>query len=516
MSPLHHFCPLCATSNVFQTFSTLFAHIRKEHREEPLFNIRCELSPFCGSRYSSFDSYRRHIYRCHRSLIDAFHNDDIGPSNIDDILNNVDNSLSDFTLNNVSDFNIDPEERVYPDEELDDEDREYLNFNPVNLSINTQQCDFEQIGPFYVRFLLELREFHLLPQKVVQSISSNISTLMEMIIKLVKSKTSSVSSSVDIDTVFADVIRIINHVSKNEYAFLNECKKHFNYQPPIEIVLNPTEERAYYIPLRQSVSYMLQSGQLLEAIVNNIESLTTRASQDKDLLLSNRQSRSVESRLSHQTNSNTLLLKLYTDGIGITNPIGPKKDAHKFTCFYYLLDDLPELIRSKVNSIGLHCIAYTKHLNQDTTRTTLMNVLVEDLNQLQTEGISIPRLSSRVYFLFAALCADNLGSHEAGGFQRNFNSGNFCRHCLVTYQQRHIPLTDISFVPRTRVKHEMIINQILASDDGQVIQGVRSLSWYRDLIGFHPTESLPPDIMHDFAEGNKIHQRNESESFWKR
>ncbi|CAF4623099.1 unnamed protein product, partial [Rotaria socialis] len=36
-------------------------------------------------------------------------------------------------------------------------------------------------------------------------------------------------------------------------------------------------------------------------------------------------------------------------------------------------------------------------------------------------------------------------------------------------------------------------------------------SWFRNLIGFHPTESLPPDLMHDTAEGNTVtHEREDN------
>lgn len=247
---------------------------------------------------------------------------------------------------------------------------------------------------------------------------------------------------------------------------------------------------------------MLHSGELVQAIRDSIESLTTRSAKDPDLILSNRQSRTVISNISSQTNPNTLLLKLYTDGIAITNPIGPKKDMHKFTCFYYMMDDLPSVIRSQVNSISLYCMAYTKHLDDKTSRNILMNILVNDLNQLINEGLTVPCLSSRIYFVFSSLCGDNLASNFVGGFQKNFNSGNFCRHCLITYAQRHIPLTDISFVPRSRLKHDMIINRIMINNTGQHFQGVNDYSWFKDLIGFHPTDSLPLDIMHDTAEGN--------------
>jgi hypothetical protein len=407
MAGKHYFCPLCISPNVFQNYSTLFTHIRNEHREEPSFSIRCELTVLCGSRYSSFDSYRRHMYRCHRTLVDSFDSDDTVPSNVDDILDDLENTFSHPTFNNESDVTTDPESCMYPDEELDDTDRIFLDFDPISFAGTDQQLNFNNLAQFYTRFLLQLREYHLLPQKVVQSISSNICILLDMIVKIIKLKASSSFVSInDFETSFAHVNWIINSISKSEYQFLKQCKKHFDYQPPTEIVLNINEDRAYYIPLQQSLSYLLQNGELLQAIIDNINSLSSRAANDNDLILSNRQSRSVKSNISHQTDSNALLLKLYTDGIGITNPIGPKKDSHKFTCFYYLLDDLPEIVRSQVNSISLHCISYTKHLDDANSRTTLLDVLVGDLNKLQTEGISIPCLSSRIYFVFTTMCAD--------------------------------------------------------------------------------------------------------------
>lgn len=502
MSQQHYFCPCCVSTNVFYNYCAVFKHIRNEHRNESFFNIRCELSPSCGSRYSSFDSFRRHIYRCHRSLIDPFDNNDTTLSNTDDIANDLENLLYDSSFTNQSDPITDPESCIYPDKELNDMDREFLNFDP-NVSSGDDQLNFQKLARFYTHFLLQLREYHLLPQNVVQSISSDIYNLFEIIVELIKLKVSSTMVSInDLETTFTNVTRIIHSISKNEYTFLKQCEKYFNYQAPHEIILKPNEQPAYYIPIKQSLYNMFHSGELLQVIRDNVESLAIRAAKDPDLILSNRQSRTVMSNISNQKNSNTLLLKLYTDGIAITNPIGPKKDFHKFTCFYYMMDDLPDVIRSQVNAISLYCMAYTKHLDDKISRNILMNILVNDLNELINEGFTVPCLSSRVYFVFSSLCGDNLASNEVGGFQKRFNSGNFCRHCLITYEQRHIPLTNISFVPRSRLRHDMIINHIMRNNNGQHFQGVNDYSWFKDLIGFHPTESLPLDIMHDTAEGN--------------
>lgn len=220
MSQQHYFCPCCVSSNVFYTYCALFKHIRNEHRDESFFQIRCELSPPCGSRYSSFDSFRRHIYRCHRSLVDSFDNNDTTSSNIDDIVDNIEDLLCDSSISSQSDTITDPESCIYPDEEFNNMDHKLLNFDPINLLSDDEKLNFQKLAQFYIHFLLQLREYHLLPQNVVQSISSNIYNFLDMTVKLIKlNVASSVVSINDLETVFRNVTRIINSISKNEYTF---------------------------------------------------------------------------------------------------------------------------------------------------------------------------------------------------------------------------------------------------------------------------------------------------------
>ena len=317
---------------------------------------------------------------------------------------------------------------MYPDEELDETDLVFSSFKSISFPFIDQQVNFDKLARFYTYFLPEFREHYLLPQKLVQFISSNICKLFDMILKLIKTKMSSLSSPflsvTDFEAAFARIISMVNVISKNEYQFLKQCEKHFNYQPPTKIVLNPPNELVYYVPLKQSLSGTLQNDQILPTIIDHINYLSNRAAEDKDLVLSNRQGHFVKTNLQRQTNSSVLLSKLYTDGISITNPLDPHKDSQKFTCFYYLLHDLPETIRSQVDCIGLHRICYTKHLNDDTSRTIVMNVLVEDLNKIQTEGITIPCLSNRIQVIPLIL------KQNTNLFFLLFLS-NYCKRCSI-------------------------------------------------------------------------------------
>ncbi len=190
---------------------------------------------------------------------------------------------------------------------------------------------------------------------------------------------------------------------------------------------------------------------------------------------------------------------MYSDEVSTTNPIGPKKDEKKLLLFYYILDDLPPIIRSLLNSIGLIGICLSKLLTNPSHRRIYFEAMINDLNELQIKGLTLSTCTGRLYFAFDLMAADNLAAHDIGGFQKNFNNGYFCRMCYISYIYKSIPLTDISFLLRAETSHENYLNQMLQSKDS--VFGITGRSDFSNLIAFHPIKSLPFDIMHDFSEG---------------
>lgn len=49
--------------------------------------------------------------------------------------------------------------------------------------------------------------------------------------------------------------------------------------------------------------------------------------------------------------------------------------------------------------------------------------------------------------------------------------------------------------------HDNLVDKIISNNNNKSIMGVVGPSPLLDLIGFHPTTSLPADPMHDFLEG---------------
>ena len=155
----------------------------------------------------------------------------------------------------------------------------------------------------------------------------------------------------EIQQTMNDVCNMIHSTTKNDYQFLSNCEKYFNYSPVEEIIISSGDEApeyAYYIPIDKTISSMLSCPSLISEIVEYIEKQRMITERDNDIMFSIRNGHHGV-RLDHDT----LLIQLYLDDIGLTNPIGPKRDQHKMSMMYLSLEDLPEQYRSKLDYIQL-------------------------------------------------------------------------------------------------------------------------------------------------------------------
>jgi hypothetical protein len=321
--------------------------------------------------------------------------------------------------------------------------------------------DLDFFEKFYVEFLLNLREGRSLPQNIIQAITFGLRSLIELIHELLKIqiKTSSVedqrivtTSSKDNFTLLADVNKVISnvigrmkYVTKNEYNFVKLCKKYFSYEPPVEIKLENADQVAYYIPIQSTIQQMLTKPNVLNMIIKNFNQTINRNTVDTDLMYDFRHASQARQHLVLRNKPDSLLFQLYIDDIGLTNPIGAKGDTQKITMLYIQLEDLPDTVKSMLNSIGLLAMCHSKYLSAKLNRKIFFDRIVEDLNALQTTGVYIPALGDRLNFAFTVLVGDHLASNDIGGFQKSFSSGQFCRQCHINYNQKLIPLSQISY-----------------------------------------------------------------------
>jgi hypothetical protein len=379
-------CSFCLTNRRFGSFAKIFQHITLYHQNEPNFNITCDLHNTCGVLYKTYSAYKAHVYRQHVSELHLKNK----PNNNSNITPNE--SQQQESMNNLSiglgtiNDGDDTFDSVNDDIEaiLMDDDCETNICNPASFfdSINTDESISELLlimKRSYMLFILELREKYLLPQGVTNIISTYIATLIRHLEILLNKKAvlpstdiySSSTSSLpkqnqkiieiyQLHETLNDLSNMIESISKNNYQFIKNCEKYFDFNSPEQVVLSSpdeTVEHAYFIPIDRTLSSMLKSQTLLLEILENIQQQRISVENDSDLMFSIR-----DGHYGNRFDEDSLLIQLYLDDIGLTNPLGAKRGKHKMTMVYFSLEDVPDKYRSKLDFIQLVAVCESKHL----------------------------------------------------------------------------------------------------------------------------------------------------------
>lgn len=242
MSNKNFLCAFCNGDRCFLNFHDYFRHITLYHASERNIRLTCDISSSCGIMYKTFISYKMHVHRQHQSLLNATAhqpkvNDVQGFNQLSTQtqITPVTNSIA------IDDSNADI---IYNDNENDGFNSLWNDLSVDNL-YQHKSIDHMTIQEQYTRFLLELREHHILPQNVIQSITTHIVKLLNSIMNLLEEqankKNESKESATTAKTIAVnDMCSTIKNIeqsiimsTRNEYQFLQSCKKFFNYTPPI-------------------------------------------------------------------------------------------------------------------------------------------------------------------------------------------------------------------------------------------------------------------------------------------
>jgi hypothetical protein len=103
-------CSLCFHRRDFRSFLELFRHVGIFHRNEPSFQVTCNLSPSCGITYKTYAAYKAHVYRHHYSSLQIVSADPTDSSSSEDDetfeppTDNVDGHADDEEANEDAEF----------------------------------------------------------------------------------------------------------------------------------------------------------------------------------------------------------------------------------------------------------------------------------------------------------------------------------------------------------------------------------------------------------------------------
>jgi hypothetical protein len=377
-------CPLCHSQRAFETFANFFRHVTTYHQSDPDFRIVCSLGPTCGALYRTFSAYKSHVYRHHQSQLHPIrpnardipsYDNDARQTETDDV---IASHSTDDLLDRDSDISDTAEcERVDENDSEWDQMADHLKLH------GNQDGDKRTLRGFlksFVLFILQLREDFFLPKHTMNTITNYIISLIERLQALLVTSAvecplrdlSSTSTTrhtcgkmIAVEAVEGttrDVCQQMQLITKNEYQFVRHCHDLFGYEPPVEITIADTSsnddyETAYFIPIERTLSRLLSNDTIVSQLLRSIDREKRSAALDDDLMFSFR-----DGHFGARVDDDSLLLQLYLDDIGVTNPIGAKKDNHKMAMFYFSLEDIPDQYRSKLDFIQLLAVCESKAL----------------------------------------------------------------------------------------------------------------------------------------------------------
>lgn len=382
---MNHFtCPFCAQNRDFHTFSNYFRHITIFHQNDSRFRITCDLNQTCGILYRSFSGYKAHVYRHHQSELYPL------PQQSTNTISNIDllkqHAIDNPVMLNSMDCHVDEESDTSDDDqfELTGDDEPDSNgveeFFGMHHGEGSNEVTIEDVVRSFVLFIVQLREEFWLPKNAMNMITDYIRMLIEVVQTLLRTSAthcyaseslSDVASNMQairmidlkiVESLMSDICQRFSDVTKNEYRFGQTCQELLGYDSPVEIVIgdantNERSETAYFIPIERTLTRMLSDDQILLRVLDNIDQERNSVATDDDLLFSFRH-RNFGSRI----DDNSLLIQLFLDDIGVTNPIGSKKDSQKLTMVYFSLEDVPDGYRSKLHFIQLLAVCKSKSL----------------------------------------------------------------------------------------------------------------------------------------------------------
>ncbi|CAM4849746.1 unnamed protein product [Rotaria magnacalcarata] len=217
----YYFCPLWAESKANCTFRKLFKHIRYVHGRQGNFKVRCELGPLCGTTYSTFATYKSHIYREHGDILDENSCQEAiqvekNTDNDDTLVSICDETDVDFQieLNDLED------EQSAVEEEIDFDDTiSWPSLKEIIPELSEAKKNLNSFEKFYLQFILNLREGHSLPQNIIQAVTFGVRSLIEFIYELLKAH---IKSSLFVDQ------RTATRSSTTEFILLTDVNNVFS------------------------------------------------------------------------------------------------------------------------------------------------------------------------------------------------------------------------------------------------------------------------------------------------
>lgn len=230
-------------------------------------------------------------------------------------------------------------------------------------------------------------------------------------------------------------------------------KENFSVVEPVEYVLNYQEHKSFqYVPILKSLSEIFKKKEMQDFLMNSDKKALNTENTETQYTTFYDGTHFKANKLFSENNP-AIALNLYVDEFEVCNPLGTSRKKHKITAVYWVLANVPPLLRSSLTSIFLAILCKAEDIKQY-GYDAVLEPLLKDLGSLEEDGLYIPSLGRRVKGTVSSVIADNLGAHSIGGFVESFSSSYICRWCLgerAKFQECEVRTG--TFPPRTKEGH---------------------------------------------------------------
>lgn len=478
-----YFCYVCGKHCAHSTTSFL-AHL-KQHRSAGCLKlpVLCRQGN-CKSSFPTLFNFSRHLK--------SFHNDD-GPEPV------ASNDLFDFSS-------------VIPFELVD---------NAAQAQVSTIEQDFLQdIRSEGISLVAGLRANSSIPYCIISGVVESFNHMATSLTSMVKKEVISSMTNVAIDPLIA------NTISENLESRLETCsapldflstgfkqdsffKKHplavipetVNFSPRLESHCGSSRfvyDGFQYISVQKTLASLMQN----EAYVNAI--LKSKCRPGVYTHFSDG-SKCKEHWLFSDNSKLSLMIQLYYDGMGVTNPLRSHGSVHNVGVFYYTIKNLPEEFNTCFGNVHLLAMCYSHDLSVHGYEPVL-DKFVSEIQVLSSTGIvgDFPILGhSTIYASLCQVTGDSLAVNGLLGFIESFSGSYFCTMCYATKADIQLHFSEDKFQRRTVIEYKKdLIDLPQEKKCGKVHRrGVKKDCVLNKIEGFHVTDNWCIDRMHVCLEG---------------
>ena len=147
----------------------------------------------------------------------------------------------------------------------------------------------------------------------------------------------------------------------------------------------------------------------------------------------------------------SIMIQLFYDGLGVTNPLRGHSTLHNVGVFFYTIKNVPQRYNSCFANIHLLALCYAQDLKKYGFKPVLEKFVAE-MNLLSEIGFSdtFPVIGEQT--IYASLCqvtCDNLALNGILGFIESFSCDYFCTICYATQEEIQTHFREELFQART-------------------------------------------------------------------